>query len=674
MEHRFVNQLIHENSPYLLQHAHNPVNWYPWGDEALTKAKIENKMLIISIGYSSCHWCHVMKRECFEDTLVADLMNKNFVCIKVDREERPDVDQVYMNASYLINGGGGWPLNALALPDGKPFFAGTYFTKEQWISVLNYFIEVYQNTPEKLRMQAENLTRHIGLIENIPNVSEPAQSTIADMNQVFDHMKKGIDFNKGGIIGAPKFPMPHVWEFLMYYYYVSNNKEALRAVNVTLQNMAFGGIYDHIGGGFARYSTDAEWRVPHFEKMLYDNAQLVSLYSKAYQLTHNKQYKNVVYETLEFIKNEMTSTENGFYSSFDAESEGEEGKFYVWSKREIENALGNDAPLLLRYYNLTEEGNWQDGKNVLFRTMDDRQIALEFNITPEQLESIIKRSKSILRAIRLQRIRPGLDDKIITSWNALMLTAYVNAYRAFGEQDFLLTAVANAEFIIKNCISQSNKIYRIYRKGIVSGNGFLDDYAFTISAFIQLYQVTFDEKWLNKAKELTDYTLGHFYDTQSGMFYYCHNEHPHLITRKMEITDNVIPSSNSEMCKNLFLLGHFFTDSSYLSKSLKMMGNVQEAAHKNMFFYANWGIMEMNIISNFYEIAIVGIDCFSIREELDRYYLPNVIVLGSKNGSKLGLLQNRLINGQTNIYVCSHGTCQMPVKQIDEVLRLIKNR
>jgi len=672
MEHRYANQLIHENSPYLLQHAHNPVNWYPWGDEALTKAKIENKMIIISIGYSSCHWCHVMKRECFEDASVAELMNKNFVCIKVDREERPDIDQIYMNASYLIHGSGGWPLNALALPDGKPFFAGTYFTKDQWISILNYFIEVYQNTPEKLRMQAENLTNHICLIENIPLASEPKQCTIAEMNRIFDHMKKGIDFDKGGIKGSPKFPMPQVWEFLMYYYYVSNNNEALRAVNVTLQNMAFGGIYDHLGGGFARYSTDADWRVPHFEKMLYDNAQLVSLYCKAYQLTQNILCKNVVYETLAFIRNEMTSPENGFYSAFDAESDGEEGKFYVWSKREIENALGNYAPILLRYYNITEAGNWHDGKNILFRTLHDWQIASEFNITPEQLESILNHHKTILRTIRSQRIPPSLDDKIITSWNALMLIAYVNAYRAFGERDFLLAALANAEFITKNCISQSNNIYRIYRNGKVSVNGFLDDYAFTIASFIQLYQVTFDEKWLNKAKELTDYTLEHFYDPKSGMFYYSHNEYSRLISRKMEITDNVIPSSNSEMCKNLFLLGHFFTDSTYLSKSLQMIGNVQEDAHKNMFFYANWGIVEMNFISNFYEIAIVGPDCFSKREELDKYYLPNVIVLGSKNGSRLGLLQDRFINGQTNIYICSHGTCQLPVQQTDEVLKIVK--
>ncbi|MEP7251973.1 MAG: thioredoxin domain-containing protein, partial [Ginsengibacter sp.] len=362
--HMYTNALINETSPYLLQHAHNPVNWYPWGDEALEKARKENKMLLISVGYAACHWCHVMEHESYEDTAVARIMNEHFVCIKVDREERPDVDQVYMNAAYLINGSGGWPLNALAMPDGRPFFAGTYFPKPNWIKLLEYFTDLYKNQKQKLEEQAANVSKGINDIENVPLNNAAVSFDMQTMDKMFATFEQRIDKERGGTKGGMKFPLPSTWEFLLHYHYLSGNKNALTDVETTLEQMAKGGIYDQVGGGFSRYATDTKWHVPHFEKMLYDNAQLVSLYSHAFQLTKNPLYKRIVYETLTFVNRELTSPEGGFYSSLDADSEGEEGKFYVWTEDEIKDILQADAPLFIEYFGISKQGNWEHDKNI----------------------------------------------------------------------------------------------------------------------------------------------------------------------------------------------------------------------------------------------------------------------------------------------------------------------
>lgn len=671
-KHEFTNQLIHESSPYLLQHAHNPVNWYPWGEEALQKAKDENKMLIISIGYAACHWCHVMEHESFEDTAVANLMNKHFISIKVDREERPDVDQVYMNAAQLITGRGGWPLNALALPDGKPFFAGTYFPKNEWIKVLNYFVDIQKKNPASLTEQAEKVTQGIHSTENIPFRDEQSSFSMQDMDNTFNSWKTNIDFKKGGGNRAPKFPMPSIWEYVLHYSYLSENKDALQAVTTTLDNMAFGGIYDHVGGGFARYSTDVNWHVPHFEKMLYDNAQLVSLYSRAWQQTKNPLYKKVVYETIEFMEREMTSPEGGFYSSLDADSEGEEGKFYVWTKDEIEKELGEQAILFVDYYNVSKSGNWEHGKNILFRKQTDEEFAARHNIKVEDLNKTIANSKAALLKARNKRIRPGLDDKILTSWNALMLRGYVHAYRAFGEKGFLKAALKNADFLLENATTVDGGMTRNYKDGKSSIPAFLDDYAFVISAFIELYQATFDEQWLNKANELTGYTIEHFFDTSSGMFFYTHDDHSSLISRKMEVSDNVIPASNSEMAKNLFLLGTLLYNEKYVETAKQMLTNVQQEVHQNIYFYSNWGVVEAHFIHQPYEVAIVGKDFEVMRKEVDQHYLPHVLLLGGKNESNLELLENKLIEGQTTIYVCQEKVCKMPVTEVSKVLEQIK--
>jgi uncharacterized protein YyaL (SSP411 family) len=664
----YTNELINESSPYLLQHAHNPVNWYPWGEKALKKAKDEHKMLIISIGYAACHWCHVMEKESFEDTVVARFMNEHFVAIKVDREERPDVDQVYMTAAQLITGSGGWPLNAIALPDGKPFYAGTYFPKNEWMKMLNYFVDAKRKNPGALVKQAEEITNGIHSVENLSFKAEDKTFTLNDLNKQFANMKPGIDFKKGGANRAPKFPMPSNWEYLMQYYYLSKNDDALKAVTATLDNMASGGIYDHLGGGFARYSTDANWHVPHFEKMLYDNAQLVGLYSHAFQLTKNPLYKKTVYETLEFINRELTSSDGGFYSSLDADSDGEEGKYYVWTKDEIENILGTDALLFMEYYNITKAGNWEHGKNILLRDGTDEAIAKKYNLPIAELKKKIGDAKTKLIKVRSKRIKPGLDDKILTSWNALMLKGYATAYRVFGEEVFLEAALKNANFLMKNVIGANGEITHNYKRGKSSINGLLDDYAFTVSAFIELYQATFDEKWLTEANKITAYTLEPFYDAKSGMFFYTHNEYSNLISRKMEVADNVIPASNSEMAKNLFVLGQYFYMDEYISKAKQMLVNVKDDVQKSISFYSNWGLLEIDFISPPYEVAIVGNHYNEIRKQLDENYLPNVLLSGGRNEGSLQLLENKLVEGQTTIYVCQGKSCKRPVTEVSKAL------
>jgi uncharacterized protein YyaL (SSP411 family) len=667
----YTNDLIHESSPYLLQHAHNPVNWYPWGDKALQKAKAENKMLIISIGYAACHWCHVMEHESFEDEEVATIMNENFICIKVDREERPDVDQVYMNAVQLITGRGGWPLNAIALADGRPFYAGTYFPKDKWMNMLAYFVDLQQKQPEALEKSAGQVTQGIHVTERVTFKETEKDFSIADLDKQFETWKPNIDLVRGGENRAPKFPMPSAWAYLLHYHYLSNNEAALKALTVTLDNMALGGIYDHLQGGFARYSTDANWHVPHFEKMLYDNAQLVTLYTQAYQETKNTLYKKVVYETLDFVKHELTSNDGAFYASLDADSEGVEGKFYVWTKEEVDNALEDDAEIFSTYYNITADGNWEHGNSILLRNETDEAIADRFKIRVDELSRKIGDCKEKLMQIRNKRIKPGLDDKILSSWNALMITGYAKAYRVFGEATFLQAAVTNANFLLQHAIAANGEMTRNYKNGKASINALLDDYAFTIAAFIELYQASFDEQWLMEADKITAYALEHFFDPVSQMFFYTHNQYADLIARKMELSDNVIPSSNSEMAKNLFLLGHFLSKDDHISKAKQMLINVEADVQRNIYFYANWGMLQALFTSPLYEVAISGDDLASKRQQFDGHYLPNVIFLGGKAKSNLALLENKLIAGQTTIYVCRDKTCALPVLEVNEALKQI---
>ena len=671
VQHKYTNQLIHESSPYLLQHAHNPVNWYPWGKSGFEKAEKENKLIIVSIGYSSCHWCHVMEVESFENEEIAKIMNENYVAIKVDREERPDIDQIYMNAIQLLTGSGGWPLNCITMPNREPFFCGTYFPKEKWLEILIKVADFVKQNPEKTKLLARQVTDGVRSSEINFATDEKAEFSIKDLNGVFAAWQKNIDYLQGGSKGEPKFPMPIGYQFLLHYNFLVKNPDVLKAVTVTLDKMAAGGIYDQVGGGFSRYSTDQYWKVPHFEKMLYDNALLVSLYSRAYQQTKNPKYKTVVQETLAFIKREMTSHEGGFFSSLDADSDGEEGKYYVWKLEELKNILGREADFIIDYYNLTLEGNWEDRKNILYISATDKQLAEKYQITESELNNRVFASKEILLKERSARVHPGLDDKIITSWNALMLKAYIDAFEVFGNEDYLTAALKNAEFIASKLKSADHRLNRNYKNEKAGINAYLDDYAFSISAFISLYQVTFSEKWLDTARKLTDYAIDHFFENKSGMFFYTSDLDPALIARKKEIIDNVMPASNSEMAKNLFVLGYYFYNEEYLEKSSKMLNSVKKYTLNGGSYFANWDILMAWFSSEPYEVAIVGKEFEHLRREFKEHYLPIVFFSGGSSEGTLSLLENKLVEGETTIYVCQFKVCKLPVTDTNAALTQI---
>lgn len=672
-----LNHLANESSPYLLQHAKNPVDWHPWGEAALQKAKDENKMLIISVGYSACHWCHVMEHESFEDTTVSKLMNDHFVAIKVDREERPDIDDVYMTACHLASGKScGWPLNAFALPDGRPVWAGTYFPKDNWLEILNYFKKAFVEDNEKLESYASDLLNGIRENDQISFNQSDKTWSVEELNGIVNRFVDRIDLKKGGRKGAPKFPMPANYEFLMHYQYLYSHPKARKAVLKTLDEMAMGGIYDQLGGGFARYSTDADWLVPHFEKMLYDNGQLVSLYSHAYQLTQNPLYKTVVKETLTFIDRELTDKAGGFYSSLDADSEGEEGKFYVFTSSEIDEIIGDQqqADLFKVYYQIKKAGNWEHGKNILHRTMPIGDLAAKNNIDSAAAAQSIQQSRSLLFDARAKRVRPGLDDKVLTAWNGLMLSGYIDAYQAIGEPEYLQTALKNAAFLAKNMMQSDGRLNRNYKDGKSVINAFLDDYALLSKAYIELYEVTFDQQWLDKALLLTEYTIEHFYDEQSGMFFYTSKLDPALITRKMETTDNVIPGSNSSMARVLFKLGTLMNKPEYLKISEQQLQNIssQFTESQTPDFFSNWLQLYLDMIESPYEVAILGEAYQGRLVSLQENYLPNALFLGGKTEGNLELLKDKLQEGATMIYVCQNKVCKFPVSEADKALKLLR--
>ncbi len=668
------NRLKNQSSPYLLQHAENPVDWYPWGDEALVKARTENKLILVSIGYSACHWCHVMEHESFEDSEVAEIMNRHFVCIKIDREVRPDIDQIYMSAVQLMTGSGGWPLNCFCLPDQRPIYGGTYFRKNDWKSLLQNLADFWREKPDEAVAYAVRLTEGVNQTEQLVPVKEEIAFTRKDLENIFIPWKRTFDLVDGGYNRAPKFPLPNNWQFMLRYAHLMKDDAAHAAVRVTLQKMAFGGIYDQIGGGFARYSVDGKWHVPHFEKMLYDNAQLVSLYSEAYQYTPDPIYREVVYESLNFAERELTSAENGFYSALDADSEGVEGKFYTFTKEEIKAILNKDEDLFCIYYQITDEGNWEEERtNILMRNMEDSELASQLGISEKELTDKISEAKKILLAARAGRIRPGLDNKILASWNGMMLKAYTDAYRVFGEPEFLEKAKLNAAFI-QNKLMSGNEIRRVYSSDNSPdewSGAFLDDYAFVIDGLIGLYEASFEEGYLYKAKQLADYTISDFYDTKSGMFFYTPNTGEQLIARKQEIMDNVIPSSNSVMANNLYKLGHLFDQQNYLEISLSMLRNVHPPIKSYGSAYSNWAILLLNDVFGLYEIAITGTEAEEKRKEIEKYYIPNKILLGGTSGT-LPLLTDRL-TAETKIYVCRNKTCLLPVKEVVEAIKQIDN-
>ncbi len=678
MDHKYTNRLIHESSPYLLQHAHNPVDWYPWGEEAIAKAKDEGKLMLISIGYSSCHWCHVMEHESFEDTTVAAFMNEHFVNIKVDREERPDIDDVYMAACQLSSGGNcGWPLNSFALPDGKPVWAGTYFPKEKWMDVLEYFRKTNAEERDKLEEYAGRLVegvRDLG-IDSI-TADETIVFTKEDLQVVAKQFKERVDPKMGGRRGAPKFPMPSNWEYIMHYAQRYDDPEAKELLLVTLDKMMMGGIYDQLEGGFSRYSTDANWLVPHFEKMLYDNGQLVSLYAKAYSWTGKKEYLEVVKQTIDFVNTYWLDASGGFYSSFDADSEGEEGLFYIWTKEELDVLIpeGVDRDVFYMYNDIRPNGNWEKDMNILHRHRSPEDIAKKYDITVEAFHKSIAASNKLLLKKRKPRIAPGLDDKILTSWNSLMLQGLVDAYRATGDAAYLKSAKNNANFIVREMIKDDYRLDRNFKHGKSTINGFLDDYAITIQAFLALYQATFEIEWLNHAKGLTEHVLAHFDGDASGFLYFTSDLDPPLIARRIEISDNVISSPNSIMARNLYLLGELLYEETYTTRAKNMFNMVWPRIKKDgqPSFYSNWCQLMLSIAQPPYEVAIVGDNYKGILKEMQKTYNPDAVYLGGADEGNLPLLEHKLSEGETLIYVCQNKACKRPTDTVKEAMALME--
>lgn len=674
MNHKYTNDLIHSTSPYLLQHAHNPVNWQPWNDQLLKNEKESNKLLLVSIGYAACHWCHVMEHESFEDEEVAKVMNEKFICIKVDREERPDVDHYYMTAVHLMGLQGGWPLNVVALPDGRPVWGGTYFPKNTWVNNIAAVERFWKENTEKMLEYAKNLQSGIEEtnLSVVPEDTPPVNRQFVEKS--VNGWKKRFDFENGGRTGYPKFPMPVNIDFLLYYGAVKNELQVLDFVQLTLQKMAFGGIYDHIGGGFARYSTDENWKVPHFEKMLYDNGQLIGTYSRGYQKYKKEDFRKVVYETAWFIERELMSDEGAFYSSLDADSEGEEGKYYVWTSGELKDALNEDWELFSIYFNINEKGFWEQGNYILLRDMSDEDFAARNDLTINELNDKVKNWKNILLQKRNERVRPALDDKTLTSWNALVIQGLTEAYKAFADDYFKNLALKNAQFIKQNMTASDGKLYHSWKQGENAVDGFLDDYALLIQAYISLFEITGEELWLQSAQLLLEYTLDQFYDEPSGLFFYSAKDPKPSVSNHFQKEDNVIPAANSVMANNLHKLYLLYGNSDYLENSKKMLQHILPHFEKYPYAFANWGSLMMKFTESYYEVAITGERAGQKLTEMQSEYKPNVLWAIATTESKIPFLKGRYTSGETMIYVCRNNSCQLPVKDAHEALKQMEQQ
>jgi len=672
--HKYTNELIHETSLYLLQHAHNPVNWQSWGEKALNQTKSENKLLLISIGYSACHWCHVMEHESFEDPEVAKVMNEHFVCIKVDREERPDVDHIYMSAVQLLTGRGGWPLNCIALPDGRPIWGGTYFPKDSWVKALETISDFYVKNHKKTEEYATQL--HQGIEQNtlISISSNDKKVDPLLLPSLVSKWQNLFDLKHGGTKGAPKFMLPNNWQFILRVGQQIQERKILDQVKLTLQKMASGGIFDQVGGGFARYSTDEIWKVPHFEKMLYDNAQLLGLYANAFKADPIPIYKQVIEETVDFLKRELLSPENGFYSALDADSEGEEGKFYVWTKPELEQILGADFELFSEYFNVNSLGFWEHNQYILMRNEDNAAFAARHQLSEEELGAKLKNWKTLLLAERGKRVRPGLDDKILTSWNAMTITGLIGCYNALGQEEYLKLALNNAEFLKSKMTGADGRLLHSYKNNQVQISGFLEDYAFTIEAYTALFESTGEKSWLDESARLTKITLNEFFDAEKFFFSFTSTDQKDLITRTFEIHDNVIPSSNSVMARNLFRLSYLIDRPDYLKIARKMLDLVSSNMADYPSGYSNWSQLLLDLTESYFEVAVTGPNSISLLNELQKHYLPNVIFCAGIAENYLPLLANRLVAGKTLIYICHDYSCQLPVDTVEEALKLIQKK
>jgi uncharacterized protein YyaL (SSP411 family) len=666
-EHQFTNDLIHESSPYLLQHAHNPVDWKPWKQEVLDLAKAEDKMLLISIGYSSCHWCHVMEKESFENEEVAQIMNDHFICIKVDREERPDIDDIYMGAVQQITGRGGWPLNCFALPDGSPFHGGTYFPKENWKRVLLTVAYEFDQNRDKLEEFAEKLKHNMSQ-EKLPLHEEEfsdqtnrniLDSTVSKWSSTFDN-------TFGGANKAPKFPLPNNYEFLLDYAISTNNDALHKHVDITLKAMARGGIYDQLVGGFARYSVDGLWKVPHFEKMLYDNGQLLEVYSKAYRYTKNPEYLDVINQTCQWLFDEMYDESGAFYAALDADSEGEEGKFYVWSPEELKDVLGEDYDWFTSYFPVEEKGKWE-GNYILVRNQSKVEFAESKNWTVEELNNKLDNAFAKLNQVRNKRIRPGLDDKCLTSWNGLLISGLCEAYKATKDEEILKKAVGIGDWLVKKQMNQDHELKHTYKNEESSIDGFLEDYAFAASGCIRLYEVTGDVQWMETARDLCGKALKLFKVDDDVLFATTRKEQKDVLIRKVGYYDNVIPSANSEMCLVLKHVGIFFDISDWEERSQKMLDRVKPFVNSYGSGFSNWLQALHAEVQGAKELVITGPNAEEVVKDYWNDYRPLVDVYYSKTVQENLLFKGRFTEGETQIFLCVNKACMLPVKQLEDV-------
>ncbi|HEU4551397.1 MAG TPA: thioredoxin domain-containing protein [Chitinophaga sp.] len=682
-----VNKLAGETSPYLLQHANNPVEWYPWGEEALQRAMQENKPILVSIGYAACHWCHVMERESFEDAATAGIMNQHFINIKIDREERPDLDHIYMDAVQAMTGAGGWPLNVFLTPDRKPFYGGTYFppvkafNRPSWKEVLLALSQAFKERRSDIEQQANTLTDHLAQSNQfgtqappLPGIPKEELFTREQCDTIFSNILSQADKTWGGFGRAPKFPGTFTIQYLLRYHYSFNTPAALEQALLSLDKMLQGGIYDQLGGGFARYSTDEKWLVPHFEKMLYDNALLVDTLCEAYQLTRNETYAAAITHTLDFIAREMTDSQGGFYAALDADSEGVEGKFYVWSKAEVAAVLGEKAPLFCEFYDITEEGNWEE-QNILWVRQPLAGFAAAKGMDPAALEALLATCRQQLMAVRNLRVRPGLDDKILLGWNALMIHACCQAYAALGNVHYLEMATRAMNFCWLN-MQQPGKgpaFYHTYKAGSARYPAFLDDYACLIRALIALQEVSGNLEWLMRARELAAFVITHFSDETGTYFYYTIEGQQDVIVRKKEVYDGAVPSGNALMAANLRYLSLVFDERTWGTRPVNMMARLAQTVVRYPTSFGIWAAELLQWVKGTKELAVVGKDFRARMQEAHAYYIPFKVLLGAEsNQPGMPLLEQREQPGKTLVYMCENYHCIKPVFYIKEIINLIK--
>ncbi|MEO6610991.1 MAG: thioredoxin domain-containing protein [Chitinophagaceae bacterium] len=707
---RHSNQLINETSPYLLQHAHNPVNWYPWSEEALTRAKEENKPILVSIGYSACHWCHVMERESFEDEATARIMNEHFINIKIDREERPDLDHIYMDAVQAMTGSGGWPLNVFLTPNAKPFYGGTYFPPQRafnrpsWQETLLGVKQAFEERRHEIDAQAETLTDHL-LKSNSFGLQKTGVDelfTIEKTGEIVKNLLQSADKEWGGFGKAPKFPQTFSIQYLLRYSLMKRLSEgkggsvsfdtsqisvkpndaeippsggggaALSQALLSLDKMIEGGIYDQVGGGFARYATDTEWLAPHFEKMLYDNALLIIVLCEAFQLTRKNRYKEVIHETMDFIRRELLHPEKGFYAALDADSEGVEGKFYVWSFPEVKELLGKHADVFCQFYDITEKGNWE-GSNITRVRKSAEKVAAENGMTVDELTRILAEGKKKLLEERSRRTRPLLDDKILLGWNALMNIASSKAFAATGKEEYRQLAVTNMNFLAGSFkTGRVNEWHHTWKNGVARYPAFLDDYAFLIQAMLQLQEITGDTKWLLEASSLTGFVIENFSEEETGFFFYTPVNQADVIVRKKEVYDGAVPSGNSVMAYNLYHLSILLDKSAWKQRSLDMIAALGNAVVKYPGSFGNWACLLQEMITGTNEIALIGDDLSALFPEILSKYIPQRVFMASqKPDPAFPLLVNKPVAGIPAIYLCRNYTCQAPVFSANDLITLI---